>query len=83
MQIAKIHNVPLREIWKREDKDFSAWLEENIDYLNEALDFDITVEQRRNPLAPLASTCMVKTPMAERSSSKINLKTDRDTSGRS
>ena len=30
--IAKIKKVPLREIWKKEDKDFTQWMEENIDY---------------------------------------------------
>lgn len=43
MQIAKIHKVPLREIWKRENKDFSAWLEENIDDHNGIFEFDISV----------------------------------------
>lgn len=46
MQSAKIHKVPLREIWKREDKDFSAWLEENIDDHNGIFEFDISVESR-------------------------------------
>lgn len=52
MQIAKIHNVPLREIWKREDKDFSAWLEDNIDYLNDIFEFDISVESREEAVGP-------------------------------
>jgi len=46
VQIGKLIKVPLREIWKKEDKDFTIWLEENIDYLNDILDFDITVEKR-------------------------------------
>lgn len=46
VQIGKLIKVPLREIWKKEDKDFTTWLEENIDYLNDILDFDITVEKR-------------------------------------
>jgi hypothetical protein len=33
MQIGKIRHVPLREIWHREDADFTVWLEDNIDYL--------------------------------------------------
>ena len=52
MQIGKIHKVPLREIWRREDKDFSAWLEENIDYLNDIFEFDIVVESREEPVGP-------------------------------
>ncbi|MBA7620956.1 hypothetical protein ES703_28312 [subsurface metagenome] len=46
VQIGKLIKVHLREIWKKEDKDFTTWLEENIDYLNDILDFDITVEKR-------------------------------------
>jgi len=42
-QIGKIERVDLREIWKREDSDFSAWLAKNIDYLSEVLGFDITI----------------------------------------
>ena len=30
MDIGKIKQVPLREIWKREDSDFTVWLENNI-----------------------------------------------------
>lgn len=45
-QIGKMIKVPLREIWRKEDKDFTIWLEENIDYLNDILDFDITIEKR-------------------------------------
>ena len=52
MQIGKIHKVPLREIWRREDTDFSAWLEENIDYLNDIFEFDIVVESREEPVGP-------------------------------
>ena len=46
VQIGKMIKIPLREIFKKEDKDFTRWLEENIDYLNDILDFDITVEKR-------------------------------------
>ena len=36
--IGKIHRVKLREVWKHEALDFTTWLEENIDVLNDALD---------------------------------------------
>ncbi|MFH1598108.1 MAG: DUF4268 domain-containing protein [Patescibacteria group bacterium] len=50
--IGKLTKVPLRELWKKEDKDFSKWLEENIDYLNEIIDIDITVESREEKVGP-------------------------------
>ena len=50
--IAKIKKVPLREIWKKEDKDFTQWMEENIDYLNDILDFDLTIISREEKVGP-------------------------------
>ena len=50
--IGKIKKIPLRNLWKKEDKDFSKWLEENISYLNEILDFDITIESREGNVGP-------------------------------
>ena len=32
VEIGRIKKVHLRELWAKEDKDFSKWLEENIDY---------------------------------------------------
>jgi len=50
--IGKIKKVPLREIWKKEDRDFTCWLEENIDYLNEQLDMDINIISREEKVGP-------------------------------
>lgn len=50
--IQKIKKVALREIWSKEDKDFTCWLEENIDYLNEVIGFDITIESREEKVGP-------------------------------
>lgn len=44
--IGKIEKVPLRNIWKHEAKDFTAWLQNNIDVLNQVLDFQITNVER-------------------------------------
>ena len=52
IMIGKIKKVELRELWKKEDKDFTRWLENNIEYLNEVLDFDITVESRETKIGP-------------------------------
>jgi len=52
IQIGKIKKVPLREIWKKEDKDFTRWLEEHIDYLNDILDFDLGIESREKNVGP-------------------------------
>lgn len=35
--IGKLQRVPLREVWKHEAYDFTQWLQDNIDVLNDAL----------------------------------------------
>lgn len=41
--IGKLKKVPLREIWRNEAKDFTAWLAENVDTLNEALETNFSI----------------------------------------
>ncbi len=40
--IEKIQRVSLRNVWKHESLDFTTWLEENIDVLNDALDLSLS-----------------------------------------
>jgi hypothetical protein len=49
--IQKIKRVPLRELWVGETK-FTRWLEENIDFLNDAIGFDISIESREEKVGP-------------------------------
>lgn len=47
--IGKIERVPLREVWRHEAYDFSSWLSQNIDVLNEVIHFEIqNVETERS-----------------------------------
>jgi hypothetical protein len=39
--IGKLERVPLREVWKHEAQDFTQWLQQNIDVLNNALDLSL------------------------------------------
>ena len=39
--IGKITRVPLRQVWKHEAYDFTQWLQDNVDVLNQVLDVDI------------------------------------------
>lgn len=41
MKIGKLVEVPLREVWKKEEADFSSWLSGNLDALNDALDMNL------------------------------------------
>ena len=44
--IGKIEKVPLRQIWKHEARDFTEWLQNNIDVLNQLLNFQISNVER-------------------------------------
>lgn len=44
--IGKLKRVPLRQVWEKEATDFTQWLEENLDALNEALDFNVVSAER-------------------------------------
>jgi hypothetical protein len=50
--ISKIEKVELREIWKREAADFTKWLADHIDYLNEVIDIDIAVQTVEGNVGP-------------------------------
>lgn len=40
--IGKIDRVPLRDVWKHEAQDFTRWLQENLDVLNDASDLSLS-----------------------------------------
>ncbi|MFQ5874212.1 MAG: DUF4268 domain-containing protein [Dehalococcoidia bacterium] len=46
MSIGKITRVALREVWRHEAADFSTWLVDNIDVLNDVLDFNLSSAER-------------------------------------
>lgn len=49
MDISKLQRVPLREVWKNEAQDFTRWLEDNIDVLNDVLDLSLSNVEREQP----------------------------------
>lgn len=53
--IGKLKKLHLREIWKKEDRDFTAWLSENIDTLNEALELNLSVTKREKSVGAFSS----------------------------
>ena len=50
MSIGKLKKVPLREVWQHEAADFTTWLEENYEVLNDVLDFTLTGWEREQPV---------------------------------
>ena len=46
--IGKIERVGLREVWKHEALDFTKWLQENIDVLNDVVDLNLENLEREH-----------------------------------
>ena len=44
--IGKIRRVPLRDVWKHEAHDFTRWLEDNVDVLNDVIDINLSNAER-------------------------------------
>ena len=44
--IGRLQRVPLREVWKHEARNFTTWLEDNIDVLNDAVDLQLSKVER-------------------------------------
>lgn len=44
--IGKLERVALREVWRHEAYDFTRWLQDNIDVLNEALGLSLVNVER-------------------------------------
>ena len=44
--IGRLRRVSLREVWPHEARDFTPWLEENIDVLNNAIDLTLSIVAR-------------------------------------
>lgn len=41
MKIGKLEQIPLREVWEKEETDFSAWLAQNLDSLSDAVGINL------------------------------------------
>ncbi len=46
MAIGKLLRVPLREVWRHEAQDFTVWLQDNIDVVNEVIDLNLSSAER-------------------------------------
>ena len=45
-KIGSLQRVDLRKVWSHEARDFTTWLEENIDVLNNAIDLSLSIVER-------------------------------------
>lgn len=53
--IGRIEKVPLREVWKKEAKDFTSWLFDNIEILGEELDIGLTAVEKEKKVGPFSA----------------------------
>ena len=62
IDLGKIEQVDVREIWDKEDTDFTPWLaqEENIERLGLALGIDLIVEAEEKEVGPFRADILCK-----------------------
>ena len=48
-KIGSLQRVDLRKVWPHEAQDFTPWLAENIDVLNNAIDLSLSIVEREHP----------------------------------
>lgn len=60
MQLDPIKSVPIREVFGREDTDFTQWLADHIDELNEAIGIDLEVERTEASVGPYSADILAK-----------------------
>ncbi|MXY42837.1 MAG: DUF4268 domain-containing protein [Dehalococcoidia bacterium] len=54
VELAKIEEVELREVWSNEPKDFTPWLKENVDQLGTALGIELDIHELEAPVGPFS-----------------------------
>ncbi len=53
--LGRFVRVDLRDLWKDEARDFTPWLEENIDLLGEAIGLELEVVERERAIGPFSA----------------------------
>ena len=54
LNLGRIEEVDLRQIWQHEANDFTPWLAEHLDLLGEALHLDLTLVEAEGEVGPFA-----------------------------
>jgi hypothetical protein len=50
LAVDRLDRIPVRDVWKDEDVDFTPWLRENIEILGEKLDMELSVADRETAI---------------------------------
>ena len=81
--VGKLEKVPLREIWKNEAKDFTTWLENNIEALSDRLDLNLSVVEREKSVGNFSADLLAEDEHGNRVIIECQLeKTDHDHLGK-
>ena len=54
LEIARLTEVPIRDVWQNEATDFTPWLAQNLDRLGEALGMDLELEGTEAAVGPFS-----------------------------
>lgn len=54
MKIARLDDVPLRELWKHEAHGFTIWLADNLDFLSESIGIPLSLVEREASAGPFS-----------------------------
>ena len=46
MAVSRLKRVPIRQVWKNEEKEFTPWLAKNLDILGETLGMELSIVER-------------------------------------
>lgn len=62
IQLSKLEDVEIRNIWENEAVDFTPWLaqSDNIDNIGEAIGMDLTVEEKEKPVGSYSADIFCK-----------------------
>lgn len=53
--VGRMERVPLRDVWKKEAKDFTSWLYENLEVLGEELEISLTPDQKERSVGSFSA----------------------------
>ncbi|MDE0603264.1 MAG: DUF4268 domain-containing protein [bacterium] len=60
VEVASLEEVPLREVWRDEARDFTPWLATHPDLLGQKLQMDLELEGTELPVGPFAVDVVLK-----------------------
>ena len=59
-EIGRLKKVDLREVWQNEPHDFTPWLAENIDVLNDAIGLSLSIVEREHPAGEFSADLLAE-----------------------